>query len=95
MIYGIRFSLAPGVSDTHRNEGIRESQKEGFGVAIKLRADCPICGSKLIKAAPSSDIEIDCPKCKSRVNIIVGDKGYHLMVLKTADMLSAGNKEQA
>ena len=71
----------------------KRAKKEGFGVATKLRADCPICGSKLIKASPSSEIEIDCPKCKSRINIIVGDKGYHLLVLKTADMLSGNSKE--
>lgn len=54
-------------------------------MATKFRADCPICGNKLMKAAPSSDIEVDCQRCKSQIQIVVNDKGFHLTVLRCSD----------
>lgn len=52
-------------------------------MSTRFRADCPICGSKLMKAAPASNIELDCPKCKSQLQIVVSETGYQMTLLNT------------
>lgn len=39
----------------------------------KLYATCPRCGRRLCKAIPGSEVEQECPYCKSTVLITVDD----------------------
>jgi len=41
----------------------------------KLYATCPLCGRRLCKAIPGSEIEIDCLKCQKTVLISVDKDG--------------------
>ena len=45
---------------------------------MKYRIACPICGWMLIQASPQSDIDADCPKCKSRLWIMVEERGIRI-----------------
>ena len=38
---------------------------------MKLFAICPICGKKLCKAEEGSSVDIQCPECKTQVEIVV------------------------
>lgn len=46
---------------------------------MKYTATCPICGWSLIKAAPKSEININCPKCNSFLKIKVEENGIHII----------------
>lgn len=41
---------------------------------------CPICGYKLLKAANGSNIEIYCPKCKTKLGIVINDNGVSIQI---------------
>lgn len=41
----------------------------------KLYATCPLCGRRLCKAIPGSEIEIECGKCQNSVLISVDKDG--------------------
>ena len=38
---------------------------------MKLFAICPICGKKLCKAEEGSLVDLQCPECKSQLEIVV------------------------
>ena len=41
----------------------------------KLYVTCPACGKRLCRAVPGSELEQDCPKCRSLVLVQVDPDG--------------------
>ena len=65
-------------------EGNRE-RKRGKKMKNPMhRVSCIQCGHKLLGACPDSEIEMNCPKCKTFLQIAVRSEGVRI-TLKTAE----------
>ena len=53
---------------------------------MKIYVYCPVCGTKLMRAAEGKDIEQPCRKCNEMLSINVTINGIDVKIIKQPDM---------
>ena len=55
----------------------------GESEVLKYKASCPVCGRVLVQAAPHSDLNMTCPKCKTYLCVTVENEGIHIIACES------------